>query len=51
MKKVSGLYPFYYPGCDIIYVCKSYHWGKMGKVYMGSLYYILNMHVNLQISQ
>lgn len=25
MNKVSGLYPFYYPGCDIIYVCKSYH--------------------------
>ena len=31
MNKVSGLYPLYYPGCDIMYVCKSYHWGKWVK--------------------
>lgn len=41
MNKVSGLYPFYYPGCDIIYVLQEVIIeGKPGKVYMGSLYYI-----------
>lgn len=28
-------------------VPKCHHWGKLGKGYVGSLYYLLQVHVNL----
>lgn len=35
--------------CDII-VCKMLSLGKLDKVYKGSLYYFLKLHVDLQLS-
>ena len=29
---------------------KCHHWGRLDKAYKGSLYYFLQLHVNLQLS-
>lgn len=39
----------------VVILCYSpvqrHHWGKQGKEYLGSLYYFLQLHKNLQFSQ
>lgn len=39
----------------VVILCCSpvqcYHWGKQGREYLGSLYYFLQLRMNLQFSQ
>ena len=48
---VSWLYPCQYPGCDaVLEFLRYYHWGETGTNKI-SLYYVLQLHVNLWLSE